>query len=67
MKKDESRTIIPLEGIERVIYVIRGQKVILDEDLAILYGVSTKRLNEQVHRNADRFPEDFAFQLTREE
>lgn len=43
---------------------IRGQKVILDADLAAIYGVSTKRLNEQVKRNADRFPRDFAFQLT---
>ena len=45
----------------------RGQKVILDADLAELYGVPTKRLNEQVKRNADRFPEDFLFQLTAQE
>ena len=47
--------------------VIRGEKVILDADLAALYGVSTKRLNEQVRRNRERFPEDFMFQLTVEE
>lgn len=46
---------------------LRGQKVILDADLATLYGVSTKRLNEQVKRNADRFPADFMFQLSRQE
>ena len=49
------------------IYVIRHQKVMLDEDLAELYGVETKRLNEQVGRNIDRFPEDFMFKLTEEE
>jgi hypothetical protein len=50
--------------IDRLILVIRGQRVILDADLAALYGVSTKRLNEQVKRNEERFPVDFAFQLT---
>lgn len=50
--------------IERSILLIRGQKVMLDSDLAILYGVSTKRLNEQVKRNSGRFPWDFMFQLT---
>ena len=53
--------------IERVILIIRNEKVILDADLAKLYGVSTKRLNEQIRRNRDRFPEDFLFQLTKEE
>jgi len=53
--------------IERRIYLIRKHKVMLDSDLAELYGVSTKRLNEQVKRNKDRFPEDFMFQLNREE
>jgi hypothetical protein len=48
-----------LEQIKEMIYVIRGQKVMLDSDLAKLYGVETKRLNEQVKRNLDRFPEDF--------
>jgi len=51
------------QGIEHMIMTIRGQKVILDADLACIYGVSTKRLNEQVRRNADRFPPDFAFVL----
>ena len=49
------------------IYLIRGQKVMLDNDLAELYGVETKRLNEQVRRNIERFPEDFMFQLTENE
>ena len=53
--------------IERRIYLIRGQKVMLDSDLAELYGVSTSSLNQAVRRNIERFPEDFAFQLTREE
>ena len=53
--------------IEQRIYTIRGVRVILDSDLAALYGVPTKRLNEQYRRNRDRFPEDFAFQLTRQE
>jgi len=56
-----------LEQIKEMIYVIRGQKVILDSDLAKLYGVETKRLIEQVKRNIDRFPDDFMFQLIAEE
>jgi len=63
----EKSVMIPIEQVERTILLIRGQKVILDSDLAKLYGVSTKRLNEQVRRNRDRFPNDFMFQLTREE
>lgn len=59
--------LIPLERIESKIYLIRGKKVMLDRDLAKLYGVPTGRLNEQVKRNKKRFPEDFAFQLTRQE
>ena len=55
---------IPLESL---ILTLRQQKVILDADLAGLYGVPNKRLNEQVKRNADRFPEDFMFQLTAQE
>ena len=58
---------IPVERIERTILLLRGQKVILDADLGKLYGVSTKRLNEQIRRNQARFPKDFMFQLTREE
>ena len=58
---------VPVELIERRIYVIRGQKVMLDADLAELYQAPTKRLNEAVRRNAARFPEDFMFQLTHEE
>ncbi len=53
--------------VEQVIRTVRGHRVILDEDIAAIYGVPTKRLNEQVKRNADRFPEDFMFQLTAEE
>ena len=53
--------------IENKIYLIRGQKVMLDFDLAEMYGVETKRLKEQVRRNIERFPEDFMFELTKEE
>ncbi len=55
------------EHVERTILLIRGHRVMLDTDLAILYGVPTKRLNEQVRRNKKRFPSDFMFQLTPEE
>jgi hypothetical protein len=55
---------VPAERIENAILFIRGEKVILDSDLARLYGVTTKRLNEQVKRNRERFPEDFMFKLT---
>ncbi len=57
----------PVEIIVNKILVIRGQKVMIDTDLAGLYGVPTKRLNEQLKRNIRRFPEDFMFQLTKEE
>lgn len=60
----KSLTTIPVERVERAILLIRGEKVILDTDLAALYGVPTKRLNEQVKRNKGRFPDDFMFQLT---
>jgi len=60
-------TLIPTERIERRILLIRGAKVMLDADLAELYGVPTRRLNEQVRRNSSRFPRDFMFQLTTEE
>jgi hypothetical protein len=56
--------LIPEERIVNKIYIIREQKVMLDFDLAVLYEVETKRLNEQVKRNIDRFPKDFMFRLT---
>ena len=59
--------LIPIERIGQKILLIRGQKVMLDSDLAELYGVPTKRLNEQVRRNAARFPKDFMFQLSKNE
>lgn len=59
--------IIPVERIEKTILIIRGQKVILDADLAMLYGVSTGVFNQSVKRNRHRFPQDFMFQLTEEE
>lgn len=58
---------VPVERVEKAILLARGEKVILDADLAALYGVTTTRLNEQIKRNEDRFPEDFAFRLTKEE
>lgn len=60
-------SLIPVERIENKIYLIRGQKVMLDRDLAELYGVQTKALNQAVKRNKDRFPDDFMFSLTRQE
>jgi len=66
-KTSKERSLIPLERIERSILLIRGQKVMLDRDLAQLYGVETRVLNQTVRRNIDRFPEDFMFRLTREE
>ena len=59
--------IVPKEIIESKILPIRGQKVMIDRDLAILYGVTTKRLNEQVKRNIRRFPDDFMFRLNKTE
>jgi len=61
------KSLVVSESIETRILTIRGQKVMLDADLAELYGVETRRLNEQVRRNSERFPEDFMFQLTGEE
>jgi len=61
------KAIIPQEIIEKKVLLIRGHKVMLDRDLAELYGVETKQLTRQVRRNIDRFPTDFMFQLTREE
>jgi phage regulator Rha-like protein len=59
--------LVPAQDITRAILVLRGQRVLLDAELATLYGVTTKRFNEQVRRNRERFPEDFMFQLTAEE
>ena len=70
MDKKESKSqknLIPQEHIENRIFFIREQKVMLDRDLAILYDVETKALNQAVKRNVKRFPSDFMFQLTREE
>ena len=61
------KSLVPLEIIEKKILLIGGQKVMLDSDLAALYGVTTKRLNEQVRRNLKRFPADFMYQLSAEE
>ena len=68
----KNRRIVPLsfiaqEVVERKIYLIRGKKIMLDRDLAPLYGVETRSLNQAVKRNLDRFPEDFMFQLTKDE
>jgi len=59
----EHSSLIPIEKIERMIYFIRGEKVMLDRDLAALYGVPTKALKQAVKRNIDRFPDDFMFEL----
>ncbi len=61
------KELIPVEKIIDKIVILRNEKVMLDADLAELYNVGTKRLNEQVKRNKDRFPSDFMFQLTKEE
>lgn len=63
----DDQSLLSEEKISNKIYFIRGQKVMLDSDLALLYEVETKRLNEQVKRNLSRFPEDFMFQLTENE
>jgi len=63
----ETTTVIPFERIASIIHVIRGQKVMLDRDLAVLYGVETRALNQAVKRNSARFPSDFMLELTREE
>jgi len=62
-----SSELLPLETITHRIVLLRGQKVLLDADLAALYGVETRRLNEQVRRNRERFPADFIFELNAEE
>jgi hypothetical protein len=67
MSENKPLPVIPEEVVMSKIYLIRDEKVMLDTDLAELYGVETKRLNEQVKRNIERFPEDFMFQLTQDE
>ena len=66
-RADFPSSIVPAERIEQTILLIRGEKVILDADLAILYGVTTARLNQQVQRNIGRFPADFLFQVSPDE
>ena len=61
-----TKEIIPIERIAQSILVLRGQRIMLDRDLAVLYGVETRVLNKGVKRNSDRFPEDFVFTLSRE-
>lgn len=63
----KSDSLIPVESITSRIFLIRGQKVMIDSDLAELYGVKTERLIQQVNRNSARFPEKFAFRLIHEE
>ena len=63
----DKQVLVTAKNIESKILTLRGQKVMLDADLAELYGVETKRLNEQVRRNIERFPEDFMIQLSAEE
>ncbi|MDO8587349.1 MAG: ORF6N domain-containing protein [Armatimonadota bacterium] len=66
-RSSAEEAVVPVEAIAQAILILRGQKVILDADLARLYGVTTTRLNQQVRRNAERFPADFMFQITTEE
>ena len=60
----KSKPFVPVEQITRTVLILRGHRVLLDADLAVLYGVSTARLNQQVRRNWQRFPADFLFELT---
>jgi len=60
-------SLTPIDRIEQMIFIVRGERIILDSDIARLYGVSTKRLNEQVKRNSGRFPQDFMFKLNNDE
>lgn len=66
-RKKINRSIVPVENIRRMIFTIRGVQVMMDRDLASVYGVENKRLNEQVKRNSSRFPETFRFQITDKE
>jgi hypothetical protein len=65
--RSTNRALVSAEQVDGAILVIRGQKVLLDEQLALFYGVETKKLVQAVKRNLDRFPDDFMFQLDREE
>lgn len=65
--KSKTPTALPIPRVESLIFQVGGERVIVDSDLASIYAVTTRRLNEQVRRNFDRFPEDFVFRLTREE
>jgi hypothetical protein len=67
MNDPQVTQLVPVERVERLIHLARGEKVLLDADLAMLYGVETKVLNRAVKRNRSRFPQDFTFQLTAEE
>jgi len=67
MSATGNKIMIPEETIISKIYLVRGKKVILDRDLAIFYGIETRRLKEQVRRNIERFPEDFMIEFTKEE
>ncbi|MCX5749138.1 MAG: ORF6N domain-containing protein [Candidatus Saganbacteria bacterium] len=67
VEKSDSKALIPIEIIENKIFLVRGQKVMFDKDLAILYDITTFNLNKAVSRNLDRFPGDFMFRLNKEE
>lgn len=67
MIKKKDTALVPVEGITHSILIVRGQRVIIDRDLAAIYGVETRTLNQAAKRNAERFPEDFRFQLTAQE
>ena len=67
MAEKQNAEIIPIGNLNGLVYTIRGYYVMLDTDVAMLYGYTVKRVNEQAKRNIDRFPEDFMFQLTDEE
>ena len=64
MAKARPQSLIPIDRVATLIYLLHGQKAMLDFDLAKLYGVTTRALNQAVSRNRERFPEDFMFQLT---
>jgi len=66
-RMSENKIMVPDEVVMNKIYLIRNKKVMIDRDLAELYGVETKRLKEQVRRNKDRFPDDFMFEMSKEE